>query len=82
MHFGFRSVPTEDHPPERADSKGVLAAGEYGGGTVIAWDEGGCRPLADGPFARALEHGHASFRLDGSKLPHGRLPPHPNPGRP
>lgn len=68
MHFGFRAVPTGDHPPERSDSEGVIAAGEYGGGTVIAWDEGGYRPLTDGPFAQALEHGHASFRLDGSKL--------------
>ncbi|MEU1620327.1 DNA polymerase ligase N-terminal domain-containing protein [Streptomyces sp. NPDC005722] len=64
------AVPTEDHPLEYADFEGVITAGEYGGGTVIVWDEGGYRPLTDGPFAEALEHGHASFWLNGAKL-HG-----------
>ena len=71
------AVPTEDHPLEYREFEGVIEAGEYGGGTVIVWDEGGYRSLsrdrrtgAEVPFAAALERGHASFRLYGAKL-HG-----------
>ncbi|WNI16098.1 DNA polymerase ligase N-terminal domain-containing protein [Actinacidiphila sp. ITFR-21] len=70
------AVPTEDHPLDYRHFEGVIARGEYGGGTVIVWDEGGYRNLstdrsgAEIPFADALHTGHASFRLDGAKL-HG-----------
>lgn len=71
------AMPTEDHPMEYRTYEGVIAPGEYGGGTVIVWDQGGYRNLsrdrrsgAEIPFARALERGHASFWLDGAKL-HG-----------
>ncbi|MGW8375947.1 DNA polymerase ligase N-terminal domain-containing protein [Streptomyces sp. ODS28] len=68
------AMPTEDHPLEYRDFEGVIPEGEYGAGTVIVWDEGTYRPLShdrDGdpvPLAEALEKGHASFWLDGSKL--------------
>ncbi|GGW22978.1 DNA polymerase ligase N-terminal domain-containing protein [Streptomyces xantholiticus] len=70
------AMPTEDHPMEYADYEGVIAPGEYGAGAVIIWDEGTYRSLAtdrrgnEVPFGEALERGHASFWLDGSKL-HG-----------
>ncbi|MFG2833261.1 DNA polymerase ligase N-terminal domain-containing protein [Streptomyces sp. NPDC048434] len=69
------AMPTEDHPLEYRDFEGVIAEGEYGAGTVMVWDGGSYRPLSGkkGPsrtFSEALEHGHASFWLDGSKL-HG-----------
>ncbi|MEE4540507.1 DNA polymerase ligase N-terminal domain-containing protein [Streptomyces sp. V4-01] len=70
------AMPTEDHPLEYRDFEGVIARGEYGAGTVIIWDEGSYRNLTvdrhgeQVPFARALAHGHVSFRLDGGKL-HG-----------
>ncbi|WP_043267723.1 DNA polymerase ligase N-terminal domain-containing protein [Streptomyces sp. CT34] len=70
------AVPTEDHPLEYRDFEGVIAEGEYGAGTVIIWDEGTYRNLTtdrrgkEVGLADALEKGHASFRLDGSKL-HG-----------
>jgi ATP-dependent DNA ligase len=54
----------------------VIPDGEYGGGTVIVWDHGTYRPLSHDrrgrpvPFDEALEHGHVTFRLGGSKL-HG-----------
>ncbi|MDQ1006433.1 DNA ligase D-like protein (predicted 3'-phosphoesterase) [Streptomyces sp. V4I23] len=68
------AMPTEDHPLDYADFEGVIAEGEYGGGTVIIWDEGTYHGLATDrrgreiPFADALRDGHASFCLHGGKL--------------
>ncbi|WP_282692334.1 DNA polymerase ligase N-terminal domain-containing protein [Streptomyces sp. CC208A] len=68
------AMPTEDHPLEYRDFEGTIAEGEYGAGTVIIWDEGGYRNRSTDehgheiPFARALDAGHAFFRLDGHKL--------------
>lgn len=76
VHDKRLAMPTEDHPLEYRAFEGVIAGGEYGAGTVIVWDEGTYEPLAGSTddkgrtFAEALEHGHATFRLDGSKL-HG-----------
>ncbi|MEU9137442.1 DNA polymerase ligase N-terminal domain-containing protein [Streptomyces sp. NPDC048404] len=70
------AVPTEDHPLEYEDFEGVIDEGEYGGGTVIVWERGTYRPRSHDrrgrpvPFDESLEHGHATFWLDGSKL-HG-----------
>ncbi|MFI1769079.1 DNA polymerase ligase N-terminal domain-containing protein [Streptomyces sp. NPDC020800] len=70
------AVPTEDHPLEYEYFEGVIAKGEYGGGTVIVWDNGTYEPLSHDrggrpvDFARSLEGGHATFRLHGTKL-HG-----------
>ncbi|WP_309096654.1 DNA polymerase ligase N-terminal domain-containing protein [Streptomyces sp.] len=68
------AVPTEDHPLEYERFEGVIPRGEYGGGTVIVWDHGTYEPLSHDrggrpvDFAESLEHGHATFRLHGSKL--------------
>ncbi|MFD5480930.1 DNA polymerase ligase N-terminal domain-containing protein [Streptomyces hawaiiensis] len=70
------AVPTEDHPLEYEEFEGVIPRGEYGGGTVIVWDHGTYEPLSHDregrpvDFAESLEHGHATFRLNGSKV-HG-----------
>ncbi|MGW0663963.1 DNA polymerase ligase N-terminal domain-containing protein [Streptodolium elevatio] len=70
------AVPTEDHPMDYRDFEGVIAKGEYGGGTVIVWDQGTYRSMATDkrgneiPFDEAIERGHASFWMDGGKL-HG-----------
>ncbi|WP_045864749.1 DNA polymerase ligase N-terminal domain-containing protein [Streptomyces sp. WMMB 714] len=61
------AMPTEDHPLEYRDFEGIIPAGEYGGGTVIVWDQGTYRPLTD-DFAAGLERGHVKFRLEGAKL--------------
>lgn len=71
------AMPTEDHPMEYREFEGVIAPGEYGGGTVIVWDEGTYRPLTHDrrnrplQFADALENGHVSFDLNGAKLQGG-----------
>ncbi|MEV8566243.1 DNA polymerase ligase N-terminal domain-containing protein [Streptomyces sp. NPDC051322] len=68
------AVPTEDHPLEYREFEGVIPQGEYGGGTVIVWDEGTYRSLSHDrrgrpvPFGESLERGHATFRLHGTKL--------------
>jgi len=68
--------PTEDHPLEYAEFEGTIPKGEYGGGTVIIWDEGDYRNLTtdrrghEVPMDRALRDGHASFWMDGARL-HG-----------
>ncbi|MFJ8632233.1 DNA polymerase ligase N-terminal domain-containing protein [Streptomyces sp. NPDC093568] len=70
------AMPTEDHPLEYEEFEGVIPKGEYGGGTVIVWDSGTYEPLSHDregrpvDFGESLEHGHATFRLSGSKL-HG-----------
>ncbi|MEU9475814.1 DNA polymerase ligase N-terminal domain-containing protein [Streptomyces sp. NPDC048191] len=70
------AVPTEDHPLEYEEFEGVIPKGEYGGGTVIVWDNGTYEPLSHDrgghplDFAESLERGHATFRLHGTKL-HG-----------
>jgi DNA ligase D-like protein (predicted 3'-phosphoesterase) len=70
------AMPTEDHPLEYEEFEGVIPQGEYGGGTVIVWDQGTYEPLSHDKkgrpldFGESIERGHATFRLNGSKL-HG-----------
>ena len=69
------AAPTEDHPLEYREFEGVIPKGEYGGGTMMIWDEGTYRNLSKDhghrlSLSEALERGHASFWLDGHKL-HG-----------
>lgn len=64
---------TEDHPLDYADFEGVIAKGQYGGGTVQVWDRGTFRNTShdkgrDLPAGDALERGHLSFVLAGEKL--------------
>jgi bifunctional non-homologous end joining protein LigD len=60
------AVRTEDHPIEYADFEGIIPEGEYGGGTVIVWDQGRWEP--DGDPAEGLARGRLTFRLEGGKL--------------
>ncbi|HEV7254148.1 MAG TPA: DNA ligase D [Mesorhizobium sp.] len=63
------AVHTEDHPLEYLTWEGVIPAGEYGGGTMIVWDQGTWTPEGD-PEA-GLAKGHLEFTLSGERL-HGR----------
>jgi len=62
------AVHVEDHPIDYAPFEGTIPKGEYGGGTVIVWDEGTWTPKIDP--AKAMKKGHISFDLHGHKL-HG-----------
>ena len=40
------AMPVEDHPFDYKDFEGIIPRGQYGGGTVIVWDEGWYEPAA------------------------------------
>ena len=60
------AVRTEDHPLDYGDFEGTIPKGEYGGGTVMLWDEGTWEPVGD-PEA-ALAKGDFKFILHGERL--------------
>ena len=62
------AMEVEDHPLEYADFEGVIPEGEYGGGTVMIWDEGVWAPMEDVDAARAIDAGEIRFVLMGRKL--------------
>ena len=61
------AVQTEDHPISYADFEGTIPAGEYGGGTVMLWDDGWWEPIP-GKSARDLDEGHLHFILHGERM--------------
>ncbi len=79
------AMPTEDHPIEYAKFEGIIPDGEYGGGTVMIWDNGTWIPESPDVDA-ALKKGDLKFTLQGKKL-HGswvlvRTRPRGGDGRP
>jgi len=63
------AMAVEDHPVDYADFEGVIPEGEYGGGTVMVWDNGTFEPDAQTPdVADAIEKGELKFTLHGTKL--------------
>ena len=63
------AVQVEDHPMEYGGFEGTIPKGQYGGGTVMLWDEGTWEPVGD-PDQR-LAKGNLKFILHGKKL-HGK----------
>jgi bifunctional non-homologous end joining protein LigD len=61
------AVRTEDHPLDYAGFEGVIPAGEYGGGTVMLWDEGTWSPVK-GKSAKDIDKGHLHFVLAGERM--------------
>src|ERR1700692_4211318 len=61
------AMQVEDHPVEYASFEGVIPEGEYGGGTVMVWDQGTWTPESP-DVAAALEKGDLKFTLHGKKL--------------
>jgi len=68
------AVQTEDHPLDYIDFEGVIPEGEYGGGTVLVWDNGtyeNLRAQKDDDardMAGSIEDGFVEVRLDGEKI--------------
>jgi bifunctional non-homologous end joining protein LigD len=60
------AVHVEDHPIEYNKFEGTIPKGQYGGGTVMIWDQGAWIPEED-PRA-GYRKGHLRFRLEGEKL--------------
>jgi bifunctional non-homologous end joining protein LigD len=63
------AVQVEDHPIEYGGFEGVIPKGQYGGGTVMLWDQGTWEPQAAYPNVDAgLRDGSLKFILHGEKL--------------
>jgi bifunctional non-homologous end joining protein LigD len=60
------AVQVEDHPWEYAGFEGTIPKGQYGGGTVMVWDEGEWIPHGDAE--QGLIDGELKFELRGKKL--------------
>ena len=78
------AVRTEDHPLSYASFEGTIPKGEYGGGTVMLWDEGTWEPVP-GKSAKDLVKGHLHFILHGQRMKGEwlliRLKPRPGEGK-
>jgi bifunctional non-homologous end joining protein LigD len=61
------AVQVEDHPVSYIDFEGIIPQGQYGGGTVMVWDQGTFEPLSQSP-SKELTSGKLHFILDGKKL--------------
>lgn len=60
------AVEVEDHPIAYGGFEGTIPEGQYGGGTVMVWDQGTWEPLVD--VDEGLRKGKLSFTLHGRKL--------------
>src|SRR3984885_13594433 len=60
------AMTVEDHPIEYAKFEGIIPEGQYGGGTVMVWDQGTWEPEQH-PEA-GLRKGELKFSLRGKKL--------------
>ena len=61
------AMQVEDHPIEYNKFEGIIPEGEYGGGTVMIWDQGTWTPEKPDVEA-ALAKGDLKFTLSGKKL--------------
>ncbi|WP_149243469.1 DNA ligase D [Dyadobacter sp. 32] len=71
------AVMVEDHPYDYRTFEGIIPKGEYGGGTVMVWDEGTYEPAEGAQHDKAandknlrhqLHAGKVKFVLKGTKL--------------
>jgi bifunctional non-homologous end joining protein LigD len=61
------AMQVEDHPLAYAGFEGVIPEGDYGGGTVMVWDNGTWSAESD-DVSEALKKGDFKFTLHGKKL--------------
>jgi bifunctional non-homologous end joining protein LigD len=63
------AVEVEDHPIEYGGFEGIIPEGQYGGGTVMIWDQGSWWPqLGSENVDACLRAGHLKFEMNGSKM--------------
>ncbi len=71
------AMMVEDHPYDYREFEGVIPEGNYGGGTVIVWDEGFYEPLESEGLSRKekekllkkqLYSGNLKFTMHGKKI--------------
>jgi bifunctional non-homologous end joining protein LigD len=70
------AMMVEDHPFDYRNFEGIIPQGEYGGGTVIVWDEGTYEPIEEIKGKKAqekallkqLKAGSLKIKLHGEKL--------------
>jgi bifunctional non-homologous end joining protein LigD len=70
------AMMVEDHPYDYRTFEGIIPKGEYGGGTVIVWDEGTYEPLdpikgkkaQEKHLLKQLAEGSVKVKLHGEKL--------------
>jgi hypothetical protein len=68
------AMPVEDHPYDYKDFEGIIyPKGQYGGGTVIVWDEGWYEPAA----GEKLKDKASERTLDDVQLLQERAKDHP-----
>lgn len=60
------AIHVEDHPLEYRNFEGTIPKGEYGGGTVMIWDEGFYEPDED--ITQGIRKGSLKFTLYGARL--------------
>ena len=70
------AMMVEDHPYDYKDFEGIIPKGQYGGGTVMVWDEGTYEPMtkhatkkeAEKDLLQQLRKGKLVFIMHGKKL--------------
>lgn len=70
------AMMVEDHPFDYKDFEGLIPKGEYGGGTVIVWDQGSYEPIEpingkkaqEKSLLKQLHSGSLKIKLNGKKL--------------
>jgi bifunctional non-homologous end joining protein LigD len=62
------AMRTEDHPLDYGSFEGTIPKGEYGGGTVMLWDEGRWIPAPGKDPSKTIEEGHLHFTLEGERM--------------
>lgn len=60
------AMEVEDHPLEYASFEGTIPQGQYGGGTVMVWDQGIWE--LSGSYEESYKRGKLEFILHGKKL--------------
>ncbi|RZI76989.1 MAG: DNA ligase D [Pseudomonas sp.] len=62
------AVRTEDHPLDYARFEGTIPKGQYGGGTVMLWDNGTWESIPGKDPRQTLPEGHLHFILHGRRM--------------